>query len=681
VFDRRAALEVMAGTGKEMHMTTAEYHTDTRQRGLEPEDALLIRELSEVALSSDGRQLAYVVRQADAERNGYTAWLYVRDLAESGAQRVSPTDGQASSPTWSPDGQHLAYSWQDGAGAAVCLWSAASGETTTVRLDGSPMSELTWRPDGQHLAGVRWTPMRQAAAARPRPGVPAPTMRVITRLRYKQDGVGYVHDRYRQVWVLEVASGELVQLTDRELDCGEPSWSQAGDRLAFVGMAREQNEELGPGQIFVVGYPHGTPERLLPEWVGACHSPVWGAQDRQIAFAGHQHPVPTNRRIFQKPYLAEVAERRAWELTPGIDQKLGQSLSNVTVQWPAGGTWIYFLLTERGATHLYRVSTAGEAERLVGEDVVVFAYSATDGQVAYGQGDPLSPGELYVWQEGAGSTGPLSDLNPWLRERWLAEPAEYWYDGLEGAKVHAWLMRPKDFDDTQQYPTVLQVHCSLFTLAFNHEFQCLASAGFAVAYFNQRGTTAGYGQQSALGNYYGKHIDEYNEIMLGVDDLLRRSYIDGERLGVTGGSCGGFMTNWIIGHTDRFEAAVTQRSITNLISKFGTTDNGPEQAESDGAGTPWSNVRRFWESSPIAYAHQIHTPLLIEHADLDHRCALEQAEQLFAALRWLGREVELVIFEGESHGMSRRGRPGNRIERLHRMIGWFKKHLGTEPTI
>jgi dipeptidyl aminopeptidase/acylaminoacyl peptidase len=242
--------------------------------------------------------------------------------------------------------------------------------------------------------------------------------------------------------------------------------------------------------------------------------------------------------------------------------------------------------------------------------------------------------------------------------------------------VHAWEIKPVGYEEGKAYPTIVYVHCSMFSWDFNHEFQCLANAGYNVFYFNQRGTTAGYGQAHALGNYYGKHRDEFREIMLGVDDVVKREYVDEERLGVTGGSCGGFMTNWIVGHTDRFSAAVTQRSVTDLVSKYGTSDNGPEQAESEGGGTPWDQVDRLWWSSPIAYADRVRTPLLIVHSAEDHRCALSQAEELFTALRWMGQEVEMVVFEGEHHGLSRGGRPGNRIERQRRILDWFERYLG-----
>ena len=220
----------------------------------------------------------------------------------------------------------------------------------------------------------------------------------------------------------------------------------------------------------------------------------------------------------------------------------------------------------------------------------------------------------------------------------------------------------------------------MFSWDFSHEFQCLADAGFVVNAFNVRGTTAGYGQawtRASEGDQGGR---DYDETMLGVNDLVTLPFVDENRLGVTGGSCGGFMTNWIVGHTDRFAAAVTQRSISNQISFLGTSDIGPEGTEGETGVNPIENLESSWRQSPIAYVGDIHTPLLIIHSDQDHRCPLEQAEQLFAALRWLGREVELVVFEGESHGLSRGGRPGNRVERLHRILSWFESHIGTKPS-
>lgn len=660
------------------------YHADGIQRGLLSEDLLKFRWLDEIALSPDGNRVAYTVRHPHVENNGYITHVYVRELRAAATERLTSGVVSTSSLAWSHDSLGLAYAVSVGEHHAVRVWSQADGSTQEYPVTGEPLTGLDWSPDGKRLVGVRWTPLRHPEDRSAAPGIPAPTIKVVRRLRYKQDGSGWVHNRFLQVWTLDLHTGELNQLTHSECDYSTPKWSHAGDQLAFVGTTREQNVPLGYGQVFIMDYPGGAPQPLLPDWQGSAISPVWGEDDRSIAFAGHNLPPPVNRRNFWQPYLADVEARTARKLGEDIDEEVGnyavadqrKGLANITLKWAPGDPFIYFLLTEKGATNLYRIQTNGQYERIVSGASVTFEYSpAAGGKVAYGQANPLNPGELFLWING--ETQQLSDFNPWLRDHRLSAPEEYWYSGVDGTKVHAWLVKPVDFVPTRRYPTIVYVHCSMFSWDFNHEFQVYANAGFVVAYFNQRGTTAGYGQawtHASEGDQGGK---DYEEIMLGVDELVARPYVDATRLGVTGGSCGGFMTNWIIGHTNRFAAAVTQRSITNQISFFGTSDIGPEGTEGETGTNAWKDLEASWRQSPIAYAANIHTPLLILHADQDYRCALDQAEQLFAVLRWMGKTVEMVIFEGENHGLTRGGRPGNRIEHQRRILGWFQKYLGT----
>jgi dipeptidyl aminopeptidase/acylaminoacyl peptidase len=655
------------------------------RRGLIPEDLLEFRWLEALALDPTGTRVAYTVKRVEPMVNGYVSDLYVRALDGSAPLRITDRRGLVSSPAWSRDGRRLAFNLSCEAVHEVVIWSVESGELERYPLEGEPLSALDWSPQGDKLVGVRWTPLRQDREHGTSPGIPTPNMKVVRRLRYKQDGVGFVHDRFAQIWVLELPSGDLNQVTRSECDYSEPKWSQAGDRIACIGLAREQNQALGQGQIFVCTYPEGEPERLLPDWQGACRSPAWGQGDDYIAFAGHEHPAPTNRRVFMTPYLADVNAATARALAPHIDQEVGnyaasdsrQALSNVTVRWAPDDPWIYFLLTVEGAVELRRIDTSGRLESLVSGPRVVFEYSPAAGDlVAFGAADPTNPGDLHLWS--GGEVERLTTLNTWLADHHLARPEAYWFDGVDGVKVHGWLVKPPGFDASKTYPAIVYVHCSMFSWDFSHEFQCLAQAGFVLTYFNQRGTTAGYGQdwtRASEGDQGGK---DFEETMLGVDYLLERSYVDAARLGVTGGSCGGFMTNWIVGHSKRFAAAVTQRSITNQISFFGTADIGPECTEGETGTNAFRDLEASWRQSPLAYAEEITTPLLILHSDQDHRCPLEQAEQLFAALRWLGREVELVIFEGENHGLSRGGRPGNRIGRLRQILGWFERYLGTD---
>ncbi len=665
-------------------MDDAHPHSDDLQRGLISEDLLNFRWLDDIALSPDGACVAYTVRQPLTEINGYATRVYIRDLASGRTDCLTPGIVAAHSLAWSRDGAKLAFGCTEAGAHSVRVWSRADASTRSYAVSGEAFTSIDWSPDGTRLVGVRWTTIRHPEDRAAMPGIPAPTIKVVRRLRYKQDGSGWVHDRFTQIWLLELQTGDLVQLTHSECDYATPKWSLAGDRLAFVGTSREQDIPLGYGQIFLLDLPGGHPYPLLPGWQGSALSPVWGEDDRFIAFAGHNLPPPVNRRNFWQPYLVDVASRTARKLGEDIDEEVGnyavadqrKGLANITLKWAAGDPYIYFLMTEKGATNLFRIDTSGNYERIVGGASVTFEYSPTvGGVVAYGQANPSNPGELFLWQEGASNL--LSDFNPWLRDHRLSPPEEYWYDGLEGAKVHAWLVKPVDFDPARRYPTIVYVHCSMFSWDFNHEVQVYANAGYVVAYFNQRGTTAGYGQAWTHASEGDQGGADYQEIMLGVDELVARPYVDAARLGVTGGSCGGFMTNWIVGHTDRFAAAVTQRSITNQISFFGTSDIGPEGTEGETGTNAWKDLDASWRQSPIAYAASINTPLLILHADQDYRCALDQAEQLFAVLRWMRKTVEMVIFEGENHGLTRGGRPGNRIEHQRRILGWFQKYLGT----
>lgn len=653
----------------------------SRGRGLVAEDLLRFHWLDELTLSPDGRRVAYSVRRVDVAANGYAVDVFVVDVDGGATVRVSEGVGSASSLAWDHEGERLAYAWTAAGVPSVQVWDGAS--LRGFATPGATFSGLVWNRDGRMLAGVRWTPEVLPGDPIARAGLPRPTARVVRRLRYKQDGPGWVHDRYTQVWLLRVPTGELTQVTSGQADHGEVAWANRSDALAYVVTTREQDVPEGWGQVLLQDEPGAAPRPLLPGWPGTARSPQWGGDDSRVAFVGHEGSVPVNRRMFCQPYVADVAAGTATPLAHAVDQEVGnyavsdsrKGLSNITCKWAPGSRWIHYLVTERGATHLYRVDVDGHYDALEDGPAVTFEYApCPQGRVAVGRADPSSPGDLYV-RETDGRERRLTRLNPWLADHELAVPQEHWVEGLDGDRVQGWLLHPPGFDPARRYPAIEYVHCSMFSWDFSHEMQCLASAGFVVHYVNQRGTSAGYGQawtRASEGDQGGR---DYEETMRLVDWLVALPYVDGARLGVTGGSCGGFMTNWIIGHTDRFKAAVTQRSITNQVSFFGTSDIGPEGTTAEAGGDPWSDLEGLWRQSPLAYADRVTTPLLIIHSDEDHRCPLEQAEQLFAALRWQRKEVEMVVFVGENHGLSRGGRPANRIERLRRIQGWFDDRL------
>jgi acylaminoacyl-peptidase len=271
----------------------------------------------------------------------------------------------------------------------------------------------------------------------------------------------------------------------------------------------------------------------------------------------------------------------------------------------------------------------------------------------------------------------LTDANAWLRDRVLAVPERQEFVGEDGLRIEGWLLKPPDFDPSRRFPLVLEIHGgphAQYGWTFFHEFQVLAGMGLLVLFVNPRGSD-GYGEsfkRAVVRDWGGA---DYRDMMGALDQLIARTgFVDEARLGVAGGSYGGYMTNWMIGQSDRFAAAVAMRSLSNLISDYAQHDIVPWAAEELGP-PPWETVDELWRRSPIRYADRMRTPLLLLHSELDLRCPISQAEELFGALRLLGRDVEMVRFPGESHDLSRSGRPDRRVERLNRIAGWFERYL------
>jgi len=296
--------------------------------------------------------------------------------------------------------------------------------------------------------------------------------------------------------------------------------------------------------------------------------------------------------------------------------------------------------------------------------------------------DPFVPGDLWAVQREGTSLRErrLTAVNAgWMDGISLSRPERFTYEGADGWPVEGWVMRPAGFEEGRRYPTILQIHGGphgAYGEAFSHEFQVLAAEGFALVFTNPRGSQ-GYGQRFTAATRHDWGGKDYEDIMRGLEAALARfPFLDPGRLGVAGGSYGGFMTNWVIGHTDRFKAAVTMRSISNHLSQWGTSDLAFMKGFWEFPGDPWEAPAWYWERSPLAYVAKIRTPLLILHSEMDLRCPMPEAEQLFAALKKLRREVVLVRFPGESHDLSRTGRPAHRLERLRWIVKWFADHLG-----
>jgi dipeptidyl aminopeptidase/acylaminoacyl peptidase len=348
----------------------------------------------------------------------------------------------------------------------------------------------------------------------------------------------------------------------------------------------------------------------------------------------------------------------------------------------AGKNSVHVLVSVRGATNVYLVSlNDGDVKPVTrgARRVVGISGGEKDGVLAYVAGNGNTPFELFVADSDGDNERQLTFHNAdFLDEVALSPAEEITFKSQAGDRdIQGWILKPYGFQAGVKYPAIVQIHGgphAMYGQGLFHEMQLMAARGYAVLFTNPRGSQ-GYGEEfnSCTRGAWGE--SDMPDIMGGLDALIATGFVDESRIGVTGGSYGGYLTNWIIGHTDRFKAAVTQRCVANFYSMTGTSDIGFDFGVYEFGGTPWADTEKILKHSPITYVADMKTPLLIIHNEQDLRCPIEQGEQLYAFLKMLERDVAFVRIPGEDHNLSRTGTPSRRQARLHHMIGWFDSHL------
>ena len=671
----------------------------TTPRKIKAQDLLTMRFVSQPQLSPDGTLAAFVSRWIDAEENKYFSNLWLVSTDGSGkAGRFTVGDYGDTSPRWSPDGRRIAFLSDRSDSSQIWLIPVDGGEAVqlTELAEGS-LGSLAWSPDGTTIVFTfRAKPLadRQAEReAREKEHKSYPP-RVIRRAGYREDGTGYNGGERWHLHTVSVETGNVNQLTSENYDDHSPAWSPDGKTIAFVSN-RSEDADLTPGYQDLWLMPSdGGAVRRVTKRSGHMQNPVWSPDGAEIAYIGHDRPDEIWGVSDPHLWVVSVESGEARDLTVGLDRPVGDyTLSDTSESegaaqspiWSADGDRLFFLVSDKGSCHLYAVNrNGGELQQLTQGAIDVCAFSADSktAKLALHIGSFTEPGDGYLLPIGnSGRNTPmrLTDVNrEWKEESARSASEEIWFDTYDGRKIQGWIVKPPDFDPNQKYPLILEIHGGPHTQygnAFFHEFQCLAARGYVVLYTNPRGSR-GYGQAfaDAIRGDWGDL--ELRDLMAGVDYVIAQGYVDSERLGVTGGSYGGFMTNWIVSHTDRFKAAVTQRSVTNMMSMAGTCD---VQLMGDRTYFPsevWEEPTLYWKLSPLSYVHNIVTPLLILHSEGDFRCPIEQGEQLFIALKRLKREVEFVRYPPEaSHDLSRSGPPDLRLDRLKRIVEWMDRHV------
>ena len=667
-------------------------------RKIDAQDLFAMCFVSQPQLSPDGTQVAFVSRWIDAEKNKYFSNLWLVSTTGGKPRRFTVGDYGDTSPRWSPDGRRIAFVSDRSDSSQIWLIPIDGGEAQQLTdFQEGNLGSLAWSPDGTKIAfSFRPKPPADRKAereAREKEHRSYPP-RVIRRAGYREDGVGYNGGERWHLQTVSVETGNVKQLTSEDYDDYSPAWSPDGKTIAFVSN-RSEDADLTPGyqDLWLIPSGGGTVRRLTKQ-SGHMQSPVWSPNGMQIAHIGHDHLDEIWGVTDPHLWVVSIESGDARDLTLSVDRPVGHyTLSDTSESegaaqsliWSADGARLFFLVSDRGSCHLYTVDrSGGEPRQLTQGAIDVCAFSADRGttQLALHIGSSTEPGDVYLLPTvGGDRSAPirLSHVNrEWKAELSLSDSEEIWFDTCDGGKIQGWIVKPPDFEPDQKYPVILEIHGGPHTQygnAFYHEIQFLAARGYVVLYTNPRGSR-GYGQAftaAIRGDWGGP---DFGDLMAGVDYVIAQGYVDSERLGVTGGSYGGFMTNWVVSHTDRFKAAVTQRCLTNMMSMAGTCD---VQLMGDRTYFPsevWEDPTLYWKLSPLGYVQNISTPLLILHSEGDLRCPIEQGEQLFIALKRLKREVEFVRYPPEaSHDLSRSGPPDLRLDRLARIVEWMDKHL------
>jgi dipeptidyl aminopeptidase/acylaminoacyl peptidase len=643
--------------------------------GMAPEDVYELTGVADLRVSPDGRTVAFVVNRIDREANEYRGQIWLAAVDGSSPPReLTSGSRRDAEPRWSADGSMLAFTSNrdDGKTMQLFVMPLSGGEARRLTDLKENVTQAAWSPDGATLAfaaRVRDPAYDETDDRRRRP-------RRLTRLSFKLDHVGWTADRPQHLFTVKADGSDApVQITDGDFEDAGPQWSPDGATLAFISARHPYWDTEHVTDIYLVAAGGGAPRRLT-QGGGSFDGVSWSPDGTRLAV---QH-YPS---VFDDPRHAQIAVVAA---ATGDLRLLTESLDRNCSPYPPlhepvwDGEDIVFLAEDRGNTHVYRVAADGsrEPQPIVAGERVVTAYDMAGGRLAFAATEPTALSELFVGERRLTRVGEA-----FAASRELAAAERFSATSRDGTEVEAWVMKPAGFEAGRRYPTLLNIHGGPFTQygnTFFDEFQVFCGAGYAVVFANPRGSS---GYSEAWGRAIrgpgeagpGWGSVDYEDCMAVTDEAVRRfDFVDGERLGVIGGSYGGFMTSWIVGHTDRFKAAVSERAVNQWLSMWGSSDFGWDFKGYFGKFL-FEDVEAYLKISPATYAPDIHTPLLILHSENDLRCPIEQGEQLFTTLRLLRREVEFVRFPEESHELTRAGSPVHRVQRFELVLEWFDRHL------
>ncbi len=641
-------------------------------RALTVDDLFRIKRVQDPRVSPDGIWVAYTVRTTSLESEKTETRVWMVQLSGGDPIPMTALGSSASEPRWSPDGKYLSFlAARNDEKTQVWTLNRQGGEAQQLTDIDQGVSSYEWSPDATRLVLTLRDPgPEDAKADDEKPKTRDPW--VIDRLQFKRDNVGYLDNRRTHLFVFDIATRSLTQLTDGPYDDSSPVWSPDGSSLAFVSNRTGDADANSNTDIWIVSSDHADsiqePLRVTSN-AGADFAPAWSPDGSLLTYVTVTQPELIWYAIDQLA-VASADGRSNRILSAGLDRNVRAP------RFAPDGTSIYFQLEDSGERHLARVALSGEnLSRPIAGSRRVSAFDLTDGGSAVALiSEPHLPGEIFV-QDGSGLRQLTETNDSLMATLTLAAVRNVQFLSADGTEIEGFIYTPPDFETGLRYPTLLRIHggpVSQYDFAFNFEAQLFAANGYVVVMSNPRGSS-GYGQDFSLGIYRDWGNKDFEDVMAGVDFAITQGYADPERLGVGGWSYGGILTNYVITKTDRFAAAITGASEVLYVTNYGH-DHYQLQWEQE-MGLPWEN-RELWERlSPFNQVEKIVTPTLIMGGEKDWNVPIINSEQLYQALRRLGRTTQLVVYPGEHHGIRA---PSYQKDRLERYLVWYDRFVKRE---
>lgn len=667
--------------GLSLPLFAADLHQDPRH--LQPGDVFDLEWADNPAVSPDGRTIVYQRNHFDIMKDRRRSHLWLVDV--DGERHRPLTGGQVGdgAPVWSPSGDRIAWtSARDGSAQIWVRWMDSGQSAAITRLTESP-GNLVWSPDGEWLAFT----MRVAADTKPLAQMPkrpkgaewADDVKVIDRLGYRFDGAGYLEPGYTHIFVVPAEGGTPRQVTKGDFQHrSTPVWSRDGRSLYVVSnYAKDWEYDPVEREIYRIDVDSGR-WTAVTDRNGPDASPALSPDGKTLAYVGFD-----DRKMgyhTTRLYTIDPDGGTPRALTPDFDYEVRDPA------WDRGGRGIYFGYEREGVGHIGWVSANGGKVETVVSDFDGTAmgrpygggnFSVSNGRVAYTRGTVDRPSDIAIAQRGSRSR-VLTDLNSdALGRKTLGDVEPLWVkSSADGLDVQGWIVKPPDFDPAKKYPLMLEIHGGPFANygpRFAPETQLYASAGYVVLYVNPRGSTS-YGSAFANEIHHNYPSRDYDDLMTSVDAVIGKGYVDTGRLYVTGGSAGGVLTAWIVGHTDRFRAAVVAKPVINWTSFVLTSDAYPFFAGYWFPQLPWEEGAQahYWKRSPLAYVGNVSTPTMLITGESDYRTPISETEQYYQALKLRRVDTAMVRIPGASHGIN--ARPSQMIAQVLNTLAWFERY-------